>query len=214
LYNKFITMKKSITTLLFSCCFSLLFAQETADPKQFVTAGLSGGSSDKLSLFSLPVNYHHGVGSINGLYYTVGVRQNLAFGRRIFTVNNQDALIDDISNYSFNAMAGVEYTYNNVLIGFNIDLVGINTGTRSYKTVGTDPIYKITPENLNMIGLRGCTNNEFYLGYRFSESFTARIGVSYYNMSLLYSNNRTAETSSYAGTLLPMVNIQYTLWQR
>jgi hypothetical protein len=207
-------MKKYSTTLLFSFCFSILLAQETTGPKQFVTLGLSGGYNAQLSLFSLPITYHHRLGKVNGLYYSAGVRQNLAFGRSDFKINGQTALIDDISNYSLNAMVGAEYHSGNIFIGFNIDLLGVNTGTRSYKTVGTDPVYKITPEHLNTADVSGCTNNEFYLGYRFSETFSAKVGVSYYNMSLLYSNRSTKETSSYVGSLLPMLNIQYTLWEQ
>jgi hypothetical protein len=207
-------MKKYSTTLILSICFSLLFAQESAAPEQFVTIGLSGGNADQLSLFSIPIAYYQQLANIKGLYYSVGVRQNLAFGRKQFTINKQDALIDDISNYSINAMVGLEYSHNKVFVGFNVDLLGINTGTRSYKTVSTDPVYKINPENINLVGVSGCTNNEFYLGYRFTELFAAKIGVSYYNMSILYSNNKISETSSYVASILPMLHIQYTLWQK
>lgn len=217
-------MKKHAATLLFSLCILTLWAQET--PKQSVTIGLSGGYWPQnpfavdsgypsgLTLFSIPITYAHQIAQVKGLYYTIGVRQNLAFGDQTFTINNQDALIDDISNYSLNVMAGLEYHYQKMFVGFNIDLIGINVGTRSYKTVGTDPVYKITPEVLNLVGSSGCTNNEFYVGYSFTESFAAKVGVSYYNMTLLYSSQKIAETSAYTSVLLPMLNVQYTLWQQ
>lgn len=205
-------MKKYTTALLFSFFVSFIWAQEA--PKQSVTVGLSGGYAADISLFSFPITYSHQIGTVKGLYYTAGIRQNLVYGDQTFTINKQEALIDDISNYSLNAMAGMEYWYQNAFIGFNIDLIGINIGTRSYKTVGTDPVYKISPDKLNLAGSSGCTNNEFYLGYSFSETFAAKIGVSYYNMTLLYSSQKVAETSAYAGILLPMLNVQYTLWQQ
>lgn len=207
-------MKKITTTLLLTFCLSVVFAQDTTDPKQMVTIGLSGGKAANLNLFSIPITYHHQLMHVKGLYYTLGLRQNLAFGEREFNINGQETLIDDISNYSINAFAGIEYHYQKSFIGFNIDLIGLNIGTRSYKTVGTDPVYTITPENLNLAGVSGCSNNEFYLGYQFTSSVAAQIGISYYNMSLLYANQTTPETSAYVGTLLPMVKVDYTLWQR
>jgi hypothetical protein len=207
-------MKKYATTLLFSFSIAIGFAQELTNPKQFVSIGLSGGNSKQLSLFSLPISYHHQLRFMDGFYYTAGIRQNLAFGRSTFTINKQETLIDDLSNYSINAMVGAEYHSSRLFLGFNIDLVGVNIGTRSYKTVGTDPVYKITPEHLNLAGVSGCTNNELYLGYHFTEAFAAKIGISYYNMSILYANRTIKETSAYVGSILPMLNIQYTLWQQ
>lgn len=207
-------MKKLTTLLLLALCFTTLYGQEAAKPKQTVTIGLAGGRAAELNLFSIPVTYRHQLMNVKGLYYTAGVRQNLAWGEQEFKINGQEALIDDISNYSINAFAGIEYRYEKAFIGFNVDLIGFNIGTRSYKTVGSDPVYTITPENMNVAGVKGCTNNEFYLGYQFTPSVAAHIGISYYNMSLLYSNQNTAETSTYVGTLLPMLKVDYAIWQK
>jgi hypothetical protein len=207
-------MKKGYLIALFNIIAISVFAQDNIQPRQFVSVGIAGGYSEKLTLLSTPVVYHHQIAGIQGLYYTVGLRQNMAYGRREFTINGTKTLIDDISNYGLNILAGIEYRYKDILIGGNIDLAGLNIGTRSYKTVGKDPVYEINPEPYNLIGIRGCLNNELYLGYRFTPSLALKVGLSVYNMSLVYSNSKTNETSAFTGSVLPLLKIDYTLWQK
>lgn len=211
-------MKKPLLT----AAFMLLAAAATFSqslPKQFVSLGLSIGKTDKLNMGSMPVTFSHQVApSLPGLRYQLGLRQNLAFGETKFTINNQKVLIDDISNYSINLFAGLEYISKyKVLAGFNIDLIGGTFGTRSYKTVGTDPVYSISPEAMNMLlggsNDKGSLHSEYYLGYRFNDNITVKAGLSHYLLSLEYNNsNGKGTTQSFIN--IPFAKIEYTLWQQ
>lgn len=207
--------------LLFGASLLGLIASAGAQtlPKQTVSVGLSAGRVDNLSLVSIPVTYNAQLTeSIHGLRYTAGIRQNLGFGQRKYTINGQSTLIDDISSYSINLMAGLEYVSPyKFLAGFNLDLVGINVGTRSFKTIGTDPVYKINPETTNMLlggsNDKGALNSEFYIGYCLNDNFTLKAGVSHYLITLEYENTK-GKGRTQAFTTLPYIQLQYLLWQK
>lgn len=197
----------------------ITIARAQSLPKQMVTVGLSAGYSDKLSLLSMPVTYNARIAeSSPGLRYTVGVRQNLGFGQREYTINRQRAIIDDISSYSFNLMAGLEYiSPYKLLIGFNIDVLGVSVGTRSFKTIGNDPVYKINPETTNVLlgasNDKGALNSEFFVGYRINNHLTAKAGLSHYLITLEYENN-AGKGRTQVFSNIPFLQLQYTLWEK
>ncbi|MES2778408.1 MAG: hypothetical protein V4651_00790 [Bacteroidota bacterium] len=210
-------MKKLLLSAIIIVFLSSSQAQTL--PKQMISVGLSAGYSEKLTLMSMPVTYNAQLTSaFPRLRYTAGVRQNLGFGQRKYTINNQSTLIDDISSYAINFMAGLEYiSPYKLLIGFNIDLLGINVGTRSFKTIGTDPVYKINPETTNVLlggsNDKGALNSEFYLGYRMNDNITFKAGLSHYLITLEYQNNN-GKGRTQAFSTIPFIQAQYTLWQK
>jgi hypothetical protein len=206
--------------LSFAAAFLLLvIAGTTAQtlPKEFVSLGLSAGKTDKLNMGSMPITFSHQIAGLPNIRYQLGLRQNLAFGATKFTINNSKVLIDDISNYSINLFAGLEYISKyKLLAGFNIDLIGGTFGTRSYKTINAEPVYAINPEGINMLlggsNDKGSLNSEFYLGYRFNDNITLKAGVSHYLLTLEYSNSAgKGTTQSFIN--IPFAKIEYTLWQ-
>jgi hypothetical protein len=211
-------MKKIILIISF-LTLSLCGSAQSVLPKQSVSVGLSANVSKDITMMSMPIIYSHQIAGIPNLRYLIGVRQNLIFGQADFKINNQDALVDDLSNYFINIMGGVEFISNqNLLIGFNIDLLGGTLGTRSYKSVGKDPVYFISPESFNvMLGGdndKGSLHSEFYLGYSLNEQLTLKAGLAHIRLGLYYSNNIINQTSTHAFLNSPFVNIQYTLWQK
>lgn len=209
-------MKKLLLGLAMGTLLSNLYGQSL--PSKTVSIGLSAGNLDKLTLLSVPIVYNHEIKVVPGLRYNVGIRQNLAFGERKFTLNNQSTIIDDISSYSVNLMLGLEYiSTRKFLAGFNIDVFGGNFGTRTFKTVGTDPVYTIKPEYTNaLLGGskdKGTLNSEYYIGYRFNDNLTVKAGLSHYLLTLEYSNNKgNGRIQSFSN--LPFIHIQYSLWQQ
>jgi hypothetical protein len=206
--------------LSFAAAFLLLvIAGTTAQtlPKEFVSLGLSIGKTDKLNMGSMPITFSHQIAGLPNIRYQLGLRQNLAFGATKFTINNSKVLIDDISNYSINLFAGLEYISKyKLLVGFNIDLIGGTFGTRSYKTINAEPVYAINPEGINMLlggsNDKGSLNSEFYLGYRFNDNITLKAGVSHYLLTLEYSNSAgKGTTQSFIN--ISFAKIEYTLWQ-
>ncbi|AMS26743.1 hypothetical protein AEM51_06630 [Bacteroidetes bacterium UKL13-3] len=203
--------------LITATILTTAFAKAQNFSKSFVSTGLSIGNFDQLTLANIPVSYNHQVKGLNGLRYILGIRQNLAFGQSTYTINNQQTTIDDISSYSVNVMFGFEYiSKRKLLFGFTIDALGVNTGTRSFKTIGTDPIYKINPEYTNILlgasNDRGTLNSEFYLGYRLSEFISLKAGLAHYLITLEYSNiNGKGCVQSFSN--IPFVQLQYSLWQ-
>lgn len=194
-----------------------VFAQDKL-PKQFVSVGFGFGKTGQFQLASMPIVYNHSLFNTESFRYVIGVRQNLGFGQREFTINSKKAIIDDLSNYSFNVMAGLEFiTPQQILVGFNVDLIGATFGTRSYKTVGNDPIYYITPEHFNLIGVgensTGSLVNEFYLGYMFKKGIAVRGGVTFYSTAINYKSNKL-ENTAIIGSVIPYIQIQYTLWSK
>lgn len=203
--------------LITAIILTTAFAKAQNFSKSFVSTGFSMGNFDQLTLANIPVSYNHQVKGLNGLRYILGIRQNLAFGQRTYTINNQQTIIDDISSYSVNVMFGFEYiSKRNLLFGFTIDALGVNTGTRSFKTIGTDAIYKINPEYSNILlgasNDRGTLNSEFYIGYRLSELISLKAGLAHYLITLEYSNiNGKGRVQSFSN--IPFVQLQYSLWQ-
>lgn len=209
-------MKKTILTIAICAFLTNLYGQSI--PAQTISVGLSAGNSDKLTLFNIPIIYHHEIKQIQGLRYSLGIRQNIAFGQRKFTLNNQSTTIDDISSYSINMMVGLEYISKyKFLVGFTIDAFGGNFGTRSFKTVGTDPVYAIKPEYTNVLlggsNDKGTLNSEYYVGYRFNDNITLKAGLAHYLISLEYANSKgKGRIQSFSN--LPFIQVQYSLWQR
>lgn len=208
-------MKKFI----FAIALSLSIYAQAQNTKADFGVGFSYGRIDNLSLVSTPIVYSHQVAQVAGLRYIVGLRQNLAFGAKTFEVNKQQTLIDDLSTYSINLMAGLEYVSKYKLTaGFNIDLLGGTIGTRSYKTVGKDPVYAIKTQDVNLLkggeSDEGSLNSEFYIGYKFNSKSQVKVGIVHYGMGLLYSNKSIAETKTLEFVTMPFIAFQYTLWEK
>lgn len=207
--------------LLFGASLLGLWASAGAQtlPKQMVSVGVSAGRVENLWLVTVPVTYNAQLfESIHGLRYTAGIRQNLGFGQRKYTINKQSTLIDDISSYSINLMAGLEYVSPyKISVGFNLDLVGVNVGTRTFKTIGTDPVYKINPETTNLLlggsNDKGALNSEFYIDYHLNDQFTVKAGIMHYLITLEYENTK-GKGRTQAFSTLPYVQLQYRLWQQ
>jgi hypothetical protein len=211
-------MKKRLPAIIFLAM--LLFRANAQDiPKEFVSLGLSGGKSGNLNFGSMPVTFSHRVApGHHDFRYQVGLRQNLGFGAADFTFNDKPAYIDDLSNYSLNLFAGLEYiSPYKFLVGFNIDLIGGTFGTRSFKTLGSDPVYSVHPEELNLFkggtSDQGSLNNELYLGYRFNENITLKAGLSRYLISINYSNPQGSGTA-HSYIHIPFAKLEYVLWQQ
>lgn len=205
--------------LVLSFALSLSLYAQAQNTKADFGIGFSFGRTGDLSLVSTPIVYSHQIKHVAGLRYIVGLRQNLAFGAKTFEVNKQQTLIDDLSTYSINLMAGLEYTSKyKFTAGFNIDLVGGTVGTRSYKTVGKDPVYAIKTEEVNLLkggeNDEGSLNSEFYIGYKFNSKSQVKVGISHYRMGLLYSNKSIKETKTGEFVTMPFVAFQYTLWEK
>ncbi len=211
-------MKKLFLLTLAFCSFQFVSAQEKL-PKSMVFTGLSFAGTKDMTALSMPVAISHSIAGNTQFRYIAGIRQSLAYGAAEFIFNDQEAWIDDLSNYSINIMGGFEYLSNRKFsAGLTIDLIGASVGTRSYKTVDTDPVYKVNPEGLNVFmggdNSKGTLNSELYLGYRVSEQLTAKIGVTRYHLGLLYSNTKTPSTSAGTFLTMPFVHLQYSLWEQ
>jgi hypothetical protein len=211
-------MKKLILSALALCSIFNLYAQNEI-PKSFVFTGLSLAKSKDVTALSMPVALSHSIAGNPHFRYIVGVRQSLAYGAAEFTFNKQDTWIDDLSNYSINLMGGLEYISDfKFLAGFNIDLIGATVGTRSFKTIEKDPVYKVSPETVNILlggsNDKGSLNSEFYIGYRVSPALTVKAGFSHYHLGLVYTNSNTTSTSTGTFLNMPFIHLQYTLWER
>ncbi len=205
-------MKRCI--LLFGFCTSIFIAKaQDETPKQAVSFGLSAAALNKMTVMSTPLQYSHQIAGKPQFRYMLGLRQILAFGASEFEINKQTTLIDDISNYSINIMAGFEYVYKQQLsAGFNFDLVGATIGTRSYKTVGKDPVYSMSAENVNLLFTSGSLNSQIYVGYNISPLLTLKVGVNNYRVGLQYSNTATAATPTNKLLTMPFFQLEYMLW--
>lgn len=205
-------MKKLLPFLSLLLIISATRAQTL--PKSFFSAGFAFGKSDKINLGSMPVTFSHQIAGKPNFRYIIGLRQNLVFGSTEFTINSQKATMDDLSNYSVSVFAGLEYISDfKVLAGLNTDLLGGTLGTRSFKTIGKDPVYSVNPEAVNLPMDKGSLNTELYLGYRFNEDITVKAGFSRYSLSLEYSN-RMGKGVTQSTVNLPFIKLEYTLWQQ
>jgi hypothetical protein len=202
---------------LFALTFCALFSVSAQNelPKSLVFTGVSYGYSKDLKVLSMPVAISHSIAGNPHFRYIAGIRQSLAYGASEFTFNGEKAWIDDLSNYSMNIMGGLEYVSDRkISVGFNTDIIGGTVGTRSFKTVGKDPVYTVSPEGLNVLFGGGSLNSEFYVGYQLSPSVTAKIGMTHYNLGLVYSNTETPSTTSGTFINLAFIHLQYTLWKK
>jgi hypothetical protein len=205
-------MKKLLPALALSFITFGTIAQTL--PKSSFSAGFAYGRSDKINMGSIPVSCSHQIAGKPSFRYILGIRQNLAFGSTEFNINDQKTLIDDLSNYSVNLFAGLEYISKyKVLVGVNTDLLGGTFGTRSFKTIGKDPVYSVNPESINVCMSKGSVNSELYLGYRFNDNITVKAGLSHYLLSLEYSNSKEKGVTQ-TSVNIPFVKIEYTLWQQ
>ncbi len=205
-------MKK--ITLLFSFCALVCIANAQEEmPKQAVSIGFSAAALDKMTVMSSPLQYSHQIAGKPQLRYILGLRQTLAFGATEFEINKQTTLIDDISNYSINVMAGFEYVYKHKMtVGFNLDLIGGTIGTRSYKTIGKDPVYSMSAEGLNVLLSSGSLNTQAYVGYYIHPLVALKVGVTNYRAGLQYSNSTTATTPVSKSLIMPFFQLEYMLW--
>jgi hypothetical protein len=207
-------MKKQLS--LFAFAFAAICIQATAQlPKHQVFIGGSAGYIDKFNVWSMPLGYQYCIPNTS-IQLMGGLRQTLGFGESRFTINKQETNIDDISNYSINLMIGASYQARfGGVIGFNIDVLGGTFGTRSYKTVGKDPIYSINPEGINVLlggqNDMGSLNSSFYIGYRFKNNLLVQGGISHYGMVYSYSGlNAFGNTQRFLN--LPYVQVEWPLW--
>ncbi|MCU0440815.1 MAG: hypothetical protein MUE96_00305 [Bacteroidia bacterium] len=207
-------MKKQFGLLV--CAISLISLNIQAQlPKHLVFIGGSAGYYNQFNVWSLPVGYQYCIPKTD-IQIMGGVRQTLGFGQSAFTINKQKTTIDDISNYSVNLMIGASYQCSfGGVIGFNIDLAGATFGTRSYKTVGKDPIYSVKPETINVLlggdNDRGSLNSTFYIGYRFKNNLLLQGGFAHYGMAYKYSG-RAADSRSITFVNVPYIQVEYPLW--
>lgn len=201
-------------TLLFSfCAFFYIAKAQDEMPKQAVSFGFSAAALNKMTVMSSPLQYSHQIAGKPQLRYILGLRQTLAFGATEFNINKQTTLIDDISNYSINVMAGFEYVYKRKMtVGFNLDLVGGTIGTRSYKTIGKDPVYSMSAEGLNVLFSSGSLNSQVYVGYYIHPLLSLKIGVTNYRAGLQYSNATTSLTPASKSLVMPFFQFEYMLW--
>lgn len=85
----------------------------------------------------------------------------------------------------FNVPITAEYQGNKVVVGMNVDLIGLTFGKSkdslaisNYK--GSTDNLSVKPTQVNFaLGSAGSTNNEVYIGFRIREEMTLKAGVSF-----------------------------------
>ncbi len=135
---------------------------ENVERKVGVSFGSGQVSNSRIHHYALDLQYLYP--TWKELKLGFGPRMTHLYSSQIRTVDDQSEFLENINLTAFNLAFYSEYEFENISLGFNIDMIGLTLG----KSALLNKTQKISPRKFNALlggeADRGTLNSEFWLG--------------------------------------------------